>query len=115
MYINYVNDRKSLGYKCLVDTQCGNRLVLITDSSVVFVKNVTLNGKRKIFLIIAVMIISFRLKRSAVFSILLCNRGHLAPKKIHFSGQFLSLSLSDQKIQFKVQSKLENQKLTFRR
>ena len=32
MYINYVNDRKSLGYKCLVDTQCGNRLVLITDS-----------------------------------------------------------------------------------
>ena len=52
MYINYVNDRKSLGYKCLLDTQCGNRLVLITDSSVGFVKNVTLNGKRKIFVII---------------------------------------------------------------
>jgi hypothetical protein len=47
MYINFVNDRKSLGYECLIDTQCGNRLVLITDSSVVFVKNVTLNGKRK--------------------------------------------------------------------
>ena len=31
----------------MIDTQCGNRLVLITDSSVVFVKNVTLNAKRK--------------------------------------------------------------------
>ena len=47
MYINFVNDRKSLGYSCLIDTQCGNRLVLITDSSVVFVKNLTLKGKRK--------------------------------------------------------------------
>ena len=33
--------------------------MLITDSSVVFVKNVTLDGKREIFLIIAVMIIIF--------------------------------------------------------
>ena len=47
MYINFVNDQKYLGYGCLIDTQCGNRLVLITDSSIVFVKNVTLNGKRK--------------------------------------------------------------------
>ena len=47
MYPNYINDRKSLGYECLLDTQCGNRLVLITDSSVVFVKNVTLNLKTK--------------------------------------------------------------------
>nr|YP_010472364.1 hypothetical protein N4L43_pgp145 [Pleurosigma intermedium]UVG41975.1 hypothetical protein [Pleurosigma intermedium] len=65
MYINYVNDRKSLGYKCLVDTKCGNRLVLITDSSVVFVKNVTLNGKRKIFVIIVGMIIIFSDVKSA--------------------------------------------------
>lgn len=65
MYINYVNDRKSLGYKCLVDTQCGNRLVLITYSSVVFVKNVTLNGKRKIFVIIVGMIIIFSDVKSA--------------------------------------------------
>ena len=65
MYINYVNDRKSLGYECLVDTQCGNRLVLITDSSVVFVKNVTLNGKRKIFVIIVGMILLFSDVKSA--------------------------------------------------
>lgn len=36
MYINFVNDRKYLEYSCLIDTQCGNRLVLITDSSVAF-------------------------------------------------------------------------------
>ena len=65
MYINYVNDRKSLGYECLVDTYCGNRLVLITDSSVVFVKNVTLNGKRKIFVIIVGMIVIFSDVKSA--------------------------------------------------
>ena len=65
MYINFVNDRKSLGYECLIDTQCGNRLVLITDSSVVFVKNVRLNGKRKIFVIIAVIIIIFSDVKSA--------------------------------------------------
>ena len=47
MYVNFVNDRKSLGYECLIDTQCGNRLVLITDSSVVFVKHLSLNVKRK--------------------------------------------------------------------
>ena len=46
MYINYINDRKSLGYKSLIDIQCGSQLVLITDSSVVFGKNVILNGKR---------------------------------------------------------------------
>ena len=49
----------------MVDTQCGNRLVLITDSSVVFVKNVTLNGKRKIFVIIVGMIIIFSDVKSA--------------------------------------------------
>ena len=65
MYINYVNDRKSLGYECLVDTQCGNPLVSITDSSVVICKNVTLNGKRKIFVIIVGMIIIFSDVKSA--------------------------------------------------
>lgn len=65
MYANYIEDRKSLGYECLIDTQCGNRLVLINDSSVVFVKNVTLDGKRKIFVIIAVMIIIFSDVKSA--------------------------------------------------
>jgi len=65
MYPNYIEDRKSLGYECLIDTQYGNRLVLITDSSVVFVKNVTLDGKREIFVIIAVMIIIFSDVKSA--------------------------------------------------
>ena len=57
MYINFINDRKALGYECLSDTLCGSELVLITDSSVIFVKNVSLNGKRKIFVIIAGMMI----------------------------------------------------------
>jgi hypothetical protein len=39
--------------------------VLITDSSVGFFKNVTLNGKRKIFVIIAVTIIIFSDVKSA--------------------------------------------------
>ena len=60
---------KTLGYECLIDTKCGNRLVLITDSSVVFVKNVILNGKRKskriIFVIIAGMTIIFSDVKSA--------------------------------------------------
>ena len=47
MYLNYIKDRKSLGYKCLLDTQCVNGLVLRTDSSFVFIKNVTLNLKTK--------------------------------------------------------------------
>ena len=57
VYINYANDRKELGYKCLMDTQCGNELVLITDSSVVFVRNVGLYGKRKIIVIIFTIIV----------------------------------------------------------
>lgn len=42
-----MNDRKYLEYSCLIDTPCGNRLVLITDSSVVFIKNITLNGRHQ--------------------------------------------------------------------
>ena len=47
MYPNYSKDCKSLGYEAPIDTTCGNRLVLSTDSSVVFIKNITLSGKRK--------------------------------------------------------------------
>jgi len=65
MYINFLNDRKALGYECLADTLCGSELVLITDSSVIFDKNVTLNGKRKIFVIIAGMMIIFSDVKSA--------------------------------------------------
>ena len=59
MYLNYIEDRKSLGYECLLDTQCDDRLVLITDSSVGFIKNVIFNGRREIFVIVAGMIIIF--------------------------------------------------------
>ena len=38
MYMNFLNDRKSLGYECLIDTQCGNQLVLITNSSILLVR-----------------------------------------------------------------------------
>ena len=65
MYPNYIEDRKALGYKCFVDSQCGNRLVLITDSSVVFVKNVRLHRKRKIIVIIGVIISIFSVSESA--------------------------------------------------
>lgn len=68
MYPNYINDRKSLGYECLMDTQCGNRLVLITDSSVVFVKNVSLNVKHRSNRIIFVSIVVITLLFSDVKS-----------------------------------------------
>lgn len=47
MYINYVNDRKQLGYKVVKDTNDGIKLVLITESSIVLIKNLSLNLKNK--------------------------------------------------------------------
>lgn len=48
MYINYVTDRKQLGYKKVVkDTNDGIKLVLITESSIVLIKNLSLNLKNK--------------------------------------------------------------------
>lgn len=57
MYPNYSEDHKALGYEAFIDSSCGKQLVLITDSTILFVKNVSLNGKRKIFVIIEVIII----------------------------------------------------------
>ena len=34
MYINFIEDRKALGYEVLKDTSCGIKLVLIIDSTV---------------------------------------------------------------------------------
>jgi hypothetical protein len=34
MYINFIEDRKALGYEVLRDTSCGIKLVLIVDSTV---------------------------------------------------------------------------------
>lgn len=39
MYPNYIEDRKSLGYQVLKDTNRGVRLVLITDSRVLLIRN----------------------------------------------------------------------------
>jgi len=57
VYINYVSDRNELGYKCLLDIECGNGLVLITDSTFVFVKDVacTAKGKTKKLIIVSIL------------------------------------------------------------
>ncbi len=47
MYINYVNDKKQLGYKVVKDTNDGIKLVLITDSTVLLIRNLSLNLKGK--------------------------------------------------------------------
>ena len=65
MYLTYTEDRRALGYEALIDTTCGKSLALITDSTVLFVKNVRLNGKRKIIVIIGVIIIIFSVAESA--------------------------------------------------
>ena len=66
MFIGYLNTRKELGYECLIDTQCGNRLVLNTDSSLVFIKNVTLNGKSKVKRVLVYGMVLFQLGQPLV-------------------------------------------------
>ena len=65
MYPNYIQDRKTLGYGAISDTRCGMQLVLITDSTGLFIKNISLNGKRKMIVIIGVMTIIFSDVKSA--------------------------------------------------
>lgn len=47
MYVNYVNDRKQLGYKVVKDTNDGIKLVLITESTILLIRNLSLNLKGK--------------------------------------------------------------------
>ena len=49
MYVNYINDRKQLGYKAVKDTNCLIKLVRITESTVLFlvIRNRASNLKRK--------------------------------------------------------------------
>ena len=54
-----------LCYEAVIDTTCGKSLALITESTVLFVKNVRLNEKRKIIVIIGVIIIIFSVAESA--------------------------------------------------
>ena len=66
MYLNYLPDRKYLGYKCLVDTQCGNQLVLVLDSSFVFVKMVSLSGKQKANRLLVYLLLGYQLGQPLV-------------------------------------------------
>ena len=57
MYLNWINDRKLLGYTCLVDIKTGKQLVLITDSGVLFVTSIVLKGKHTIYIASTAIII----------------------------------------------------------
>lgn len=63
MYVNYVNDRKQLGYKTVKDTNDGTKLVLIQDSIVLLIRNLCLNlkgkGKRVVIVISLITIVWF--------------------------------------------------------
>ena len=52
MYVNYVNDRKRLGYKVVKDTNDITKLVLIYDSIVLPIRNISLNLKVKIIVVV---------------------------------------------------------------
>ena len=55
IYIGYLQDRKLLGYLTLKDTSCGIKLVLITDSTVLLIRNLPLNVKDKSKIIMVVI------------------------------------------------------------
>lgn len=47
MYVNFIYDRKILGYQVVKDSNCGMELILITDSSVQLIRNLPLTIKPK--------------------------------------------------------------------
>lgn len=47
MSIGYLHDRKLLGYPALKDRSCGIKLMLITDSTILLIRNLSLNGNNK--------------------------------------------------------------------
>ena len=47
VYIGYLDDRKLLGYLAKKDRSCGIKLVFITDSTVLLIRNIPLNVKGK--------------------------------------------------------------------
>jgi hypothetical protein len=69
MYINFINDRKSLGYEALTDTRCGIKLVLISDSTVLLIRNFPSNvnhkTKRVILVITLISVVWFSNLKSA--------------------------------------------------
>ena len=99
MYVNFVNDRKQLGYECLKDTLCGNKLVLITDSSVIFVKHVSLNVKHKSKRIVFVSIVVTTLLFSNVQSAEAIGM-NLPPQQIDVSDQDANKLMKPSKVKF---------------
>ena len=65
MYSNFINDRKSLGYEALNDTRCGIKLVLISDSTVLLIRNFPSNVNHKTKRVI--LVITFVLKYGKAF------------------------------------------------
>jgi len=52
MYINFINERKSLGYEVLRDTACGIKVVIIIDSVYVFVLPSKVKRKAKRIIVV---------------------------------------------------------------
>jgi len=63
MYPNFIEDRKALGYEVHNDTSCGIKLLLITDSTVILIRNLSSNinhkTKRVILVITLVSVVWF--------------------------------------------------------
>jgi len=58
MYIGYIEDRKFMGYDVLLDTSCGIKLVSITNSTFLLIRNLPSNGNhttKRIILVIALV------------------------------------------------------------
>lgn len=52
MYLNFISDRKSLGYEVLNDTSCGMKLVLITNSTLLLIRPSNVKDKTKRLIIV---------------------------------------------------------------
>ena len=61
MYLNFISDRKSLGYEVLNGTSCGMKLVSITNSTLLLIRpsNVKDKTKRLIIVISLAMVVYF--------------------------------------------------------
>lgn len=60
MYPNFIEDRKALGYEVHNDTSCGIKLLLITDSTVLLIRNLSSNRNHKtkrVILVITLVIV----------------------------------------------------------
>jgi hypothetical protein len=52
MYLNFISDRKSLGYEVLNDTSCGMKLVSITNSTLLLIRTSNVKDKTKRLIIV---------------------------------------------------------------